>query len=622
MNTVASNQMFHKAQNLQINGGQFINTTNGKVVEIRGSENGLDALYQRSAFGALLDSNERFDPPKCDSDTRIAILQTMIDWIMGGDEASSILWLHGSAGSGKSALAQSIAEKCRREEELAATFFFSRNALTSSRSDGNMLIATLAYQLTLTFPRTHPHIKKCIQKDLSIFDRTIDTQMENLITKPIKKIRRSFRYRLERVFSHPHHPRLIVIDGLDECSDPRIQCEILKVVGKATRELKLPYRFLVASRPESHICNIFDHDPILAGAGVTRIDLVNDLNTDNDIRIFLRSEFKKIVSTHPLQGHIPSLWPTEAEIEKLVCRSSGQFIYASTIIKYIQSPKHRPTDRLQIILGLSPTPANDTPYAALDALYTHIFLSVDDSRRVKQIFSVLVIPRTPEDGLGNFNTPEMIDKLLFLQPGDVKLILTDLLSIVGLGNNNSPIELHHASLSDFLLDPLRSGELFVDLGMAHEQLARGYMKLLQDTSFTRDGRRQPDLYLVPFLSHYEKAFLSDSLLNDLEDFNFIKIYENIASNDAHKIPSHISAKFNNADKPRLEAFWSIRNVWQSKRMVELFNLFTRKERRSNIEFLCEGLRRHGLLSFGRSNKGITGSATYPTSVPRLYISKV
>jgi hypothetical protein len=405
-----------------------------------------------------------------------------MDWIQGGDDSSPpILWLHGPAGSGKSALGQSIAELCKQQGLLAAAFFFSKNASTLKRSDGRMLIATLVHQLTSTFPQTRRYIQKSIRNNESIFDRNIDAQAENLFILPVKKLRGSFIYFLQNLFFNSKQPRLILVDGLDECDDPNIQIDILHALAKCARELGLPFRFLIASRPESHICQAYNHSPLLTTGYVTRLDLSEGLDTEKDIRTYLCSEFKKITNKHCLRQYLPASWPEEGAIKTLVGRSSGQFIYASTIMKYIQSSKHRPIDRLQVILGLSATPANETPYASLDALYTHIFLSQGDNLpRVMQIFSVLVVQRSSSDGLGTFNTPEMLDKLLFFQPGDTELILSDLLSVVRLDNHNSPISLHHASLSDFLLDSTRSRNLSVDLGYAHQQLARGYMALLQN----------------------------------------------------------------------------------------------------------------------------------------------
>jgi hypothetical protein len=203
------------------------------------------------------------------------------------------------------------------------------------------------------------------------------------------------------------------------------------------------------------------------------------VNAHRDILIFLQNEFNKMRTTHPLRRFIPKPWPPSDTVMELARRSSGQFIYASTIIKYIQSPKHRPTDRLQVILGLSPPPINESPFAQLDALYTHVFACVEDKRSVLPIFGILIITRGEGDGFGKeLTAPTRIEEVLSLKPGDVELLLDDLLSIISLDGPNEPIQLLHASIADYLLNPSRSGQWCIDIGMTHEMLARGYLNLL------------------------------------------------------------------------------------------------------------------------------------------------
>ena len=444
---------------------------------------GLDLLRQRSALEAVLDSKERFDPPKCDPDTRIAIIEQVMAWIMDEDPIATMLWLHGPAGAGKSALAQSIAELCQAKGLLAASFFFSRTA--ANRSDGRALIPTIVYQLALCLPIATTSIKQCVEKDPSVLERSNETLTEKLLVEPLNSwltfilswITGNFIFKY--TFRSQPQPRLIVIDGLDECHNPEIQCDLLRIIGGAIQRFQLPFRLLITSRPESHIVRTFEHLAVLKSVKLTRLDLRDDVNAHRDILVFLQKEFNKMRTTHPLRRFIPNPWPPPDTVMELARRSSGQFIYASTIIKYIQSPKHRPTDRLQVILGLSPPPINDSPFAQLDALYTHVFACVEDKRSVLPIFGILIITRGEGDGFGKeLTTPTRIEEVLSLKPGDVELLLDDLLSIISLDGPNEPIQLLHASIADYLLNSSRSGQLCIDIGMTHEMLARGYLNLL------------------------------------------------------------------------------------------------------------------------------------------------
>ena len=118
-------------------------------------------------------------------------------------------------------------------------------------------------------------------------------------------------------------PRLVVIDGLDECQNPDVQCELLRVIARAIPHIPYPLRFLITSRPESHIVRVFDHDRDLQAAIIHRYNLSDDLDADADIRKFLETEFKEVCRVHPLGKYLSRDWPGQIAISPLVERSSG-----------------------------------------------------------------------------------------------------------------------------------------------------------------------------------------------------------------------------------------------------------------------------------------------------------
>ena len=111
---------------------------------------------------------------------------------------------------------------------------------------------------------------------------------------------------------------------------------------------------------------------------------------NDDIRLFLQSKFDEIKQNHPLHSLLPPKWPSNSEISCLVEKSLGQFIYAATVMKYLNSPHSWPTDRLDIIFGLS-NPGIDMPFAELDALYIHIFSRVKNIKRAFKILGFLLL---------------------------------------------------------------------------------------------------------------------------------------------------------------------------------------------------------------------------------------
>ncbi|KDR81215.1 hypothetical protein GALMADRAFT_91866 [Galerina marginata CBS 339.88] len=427
---------------------------------------GFERLQDAVAPGALHDSKERFDPPKCHRNTRLAVLKRIMDWILRQDDTTRdaiIMWLYGPAGAGKSAIAQTIAEMCYSYGYLLAGFFFSKN--DHQRSTSQPLVATLAYQLALNLPeQVREHIISTIEHNPLIFSSSLEAQLTALVVEPVKVLAES------GFFDDPYSPRLIVIDGLDECDNPQERGNILRAIFQSIRRQSLPLIFLIVSRPEVDITSSFNSPS--AASIWTGLALDDSYYPSADIRLFLHEKFGEIKQTHRLANFIPPSWPTEDMTETIVERSSGQFIYASTVVKFVASARHRPMDRLEIVLGVRPA-AGEAPFAELDALYTHVFSGVDDIIAVQQILGLLIVGPP----YGATYDAEIFERLYSLEPGTTSLILIDLSSLIGVTEAVTRfgtvvlVRILHASLKEFLLDPSRSGALYINPAKRHTQYA-------------------------------------------------------------------------------------------------------------------------------------------------------
>ncbi|KAJ7802732.1 hypothetical protein B0H14DRAFT_3092176 [Mycena olivaceomarginata] len=182
----------------------------------------------------------RFPQPRCHPETRTKMLSVLEYWIKDLSQNDRrdicILWLNGPAGAGKSALE---AKGC-----LGASFFFKCG--NASRGNGNKLFPTIAYQLALHLPQLRGAITQVVEKDPSIVDRSLSIQMEQLIIKPC-----------QMHLSGRCEPVPVIIDGLDEGTGPEVRQEILRSIGESLRDQGLNLRFLIASRPEAHIQEMF-----------------------------------------------------------------------------------------------------------------------------------------------------------------------------------------------------------------------------------------------------------------------------------------------------------------------------------------------------------------------------
>ena len=428
----------------------------------------MELLHQHIASGAFHNSDERYDPPKCHPHTRRAVLEKIMDWVKNPNKVTLFLWLYGPAGAGKSAIAQTIAELLEKLGLLAATFFFSRNA--AGRNNKTRLVATLIYQLVKSIPEICAHVLEAVEQDPAIFSCSIDAQIQALIVKPLNTA--ANKETLAPILLS--RPRLIILDGLDECSTASAQTEILNALSTATKDLHIPLFFLIASRPEQDIRQSFND---LNGLGSLSFSIALDdtYQPNDDIQVFLQSKFDEIKQKHPSRAHLPTSWPSSEDIQQLVKKSSGQFIFASTVIKYVSSCRHWPPDRLNIIFGKS-KPGQETPFAELDSLYHLILSSVADAEKLQDVLMFLVLRPLSQSLLFSMWTEmtTLIEQFMFYRPGEIDIILADLHSIIyvpPLGNYVSELQFFHASLPDFLLDRSRSMDFFLDQDTAYAKLA-------------------------------------------------------------------------------------------------------------------------------------------------------
>lgn len=323
-------------------------------------------------------------------------------------------------------------------------------------------------QFCRTFKGFDRFVKRKLTKNWDIFAKNFDIQLQELLIDPLISLKSNR--------SPVAYPRLVIIDGLDECADVDVQCELLRAIARAIRRIPHPLRFLITSRPEAHIRLVFDHDPDLQAIRVQRYNLSNDPDADMDISNFFQKEFFKIRRSHSLSQHLPDTWPDQNAISSLVGRSSGHFIFASTVIRYIRSRSHRPDDRLDVILRLRPPREGDRPYAQLDALYRLIFDGVN-AEQLPILCLVLGTLYFHIKQLGFFRAVgehPTIEELLEMRAGDLVLLLDPILSLVSI--DNSKLRVLHKSLFDYLLDQTRSEHLAFDLARVHEVAATYILK--------------------------------------------------------------------------------------------------------------------------------------------------
>ncbi|KAM6490247.1 hypothetical protein JOM56_013461, partial [Amanita muscaria] len=316
---------------------------------INDSEDELDRLLGRQVSKDAL-RNSFHSPPECHPNTRTTVRSEIADWI---DESESIksplLWLNGPVAVGKSVIAKTISGF---HDQIVAAFFFS----TSPDKSAATLCPTLAWQLARSIPDTKKHIIASLKNSGSLQTSQIEEQFDLLIIQPLKST---------TLRSRP----VMVIDGVDECTDESMLVRFLRVLVQACEGGDMPVRFIICSRPEPRIhailgrANLSDAlDTLCLHSVIATIQIGFSQECKQDIARYLTDKFNEI--SQP--GESTSPWFQQSDISDLVEASCGQFLYASTVVRLLDEPHLDPRDVLEMARRSSlPTPDLNKLYKAI-----------------------------------------------------------------------------------------------------------------------------------------------------------------------------------------------------------------------------------------------------------------
>ncbi len=364
-----------------------------------------------------------------------------------------ILWLNGAAGSGKSAIGRSIVDICLSLSIPISRFFFFRT--DSTRNDLKHVVATLVDQLLKSIPGLWPIIIPRIEADPLIFTKSLETQFHMLIFEPLLQLQNESVMPLNTV--------VLLFDGVDECNRHDEQAKLIKTVTNFIKKQSFPIIAFFGSRAENQLSTEF-RSPELSNI-LLQFPLDTDYRADADIRQFLNDSLIRIKSTHPFASDLRYInWPASEVVDELVHNASGQFICASVIINFIPTSSQDPAQQLEIVRGLRPS-GSLTPFAQLDALYRHIFSQVADKYATSlilawELFTQDVVYRSGNGPSSSIKFAKADRACGIMTNTEIKVALASLNSV--LTYTKDGIKFLHASLPDFLRDPKRSHEYFID----------------------------------------------------------------------------------------------------------------------------------------------------------------
>ena len=334
---------------------------------------GIYILHDASDPGAAFDSRDHYDR-RCFPGTREQYIADITNWVTKSVDLPSMYWMRGPAGVGKSAIAQTCAEKLKETGHLGAAFFFTVN----KHSDPSRLFTSIAYQLAATLPDYHAIIDEKISKDKTLVEKKMPSQLRSLIVEPLRELEKQGK----RV-----QPKAIFIDGLDECAGEDAQAEIIKIIASSIRERSTPFHWAIFSRAEPRIVSTFKQDNI--APVVHSVELPISREADGEIELYLRGGFKNILEKQNFP-QLPSSWPTENDIRTLVDAAAGLFAHPAAVLRYVAYPPDSQfRERLQSVLDTlsnSGKQGSTSPFSQLDALYVHIMKQIPEHILLPALF--------------------------------------------------------------------------------------------------------------------------------------------------------------------------------------------------------------------------------------------
>jgi len=444
------------------------------------------------------------DRQGCLKGTRREVLFQLRCWLRD-EQSNPVYWLNGLAGTGKSTIAQTFAEMSFADGKLGASFFCSRDS--EDRNSLPLILPTLAFQLAYRYPRFRQELLQVLGTGVDAGRESLCSQMEKLIVGPLKTIQA---------------PTLIIIDALDECKDMEPASAILSILSRYVDQI--PHvKFFITGRPEPRIRSGFRLGALQPITSVLILHDVRPSSIDFDIKLFLRTRLADVAKNRS-DCDITEDWPYSSDIDILCIKAAGLFSYASTVVKFVASPRRLPQEGLDLLISLPDSTIHEGR-SGIDSLYTEILgqafydLDSDDQnpdnqeayRRFRSVVGMVLLAF-------NLLSMKSLSQLLpdFNTPFDISITLDPLHSLLLVPEEaEDPVRVFHKSFPDFLVDPGRCHDMrfFVDPPVHHTEILLSCLGLMEEGLKRNICNLDDyvDLSSVKDISARRKEYIGDAL---------------------------------------------------------------------------------------------------------------
>jgi hypothetical protein len=326
------------------------------------------------------------------------------------------------------------------------------------------------------------------------------SQMEKLIVGPLKATRIS---------------TLIIIDALDECKDKEPASAILSILSRYVDEIP-DVKFFITGRPEPRIRSGFRLESLAPITEVLKLHEVKPEAVDKDIELFFQTQLASLAKNRS-DLDLTEEWPSSSDIAVLCKKAAGFFIYASTVVKFIDSDLDPPTERLSLITSL-PESTVEEGRSGVDQLYTKVLeqafctVHADNSQgylRLRTVMGTISLIFNPLSMQG-------LSELLGCNTHHIRSTIRSLHSLLLVPESaEGPICIFHKSFPDFLMGPDRCKDkrFYVEPVTYHAEILLLCLRLMEK-SLKKNICNLDDyavLSEVEDLSIHRKVYIGDAL---------------------------------------------------------------------------------------------------------------
>jgi len=395
---------------------------------------------------------------QCLPGTRREILTQVESWARTTDpNVPRVLWINGAAGTGKSAIAHTIALRFDQNRELGSFLCFDRTYIAERRHE--KVFSTIARDLASHDPGIRRAVADTIRARNWLKHTTdIVQQWEHLLVKPSVQFSTGL-------------PILLVIDALDESGNAQSRSHLLPILAHRAEELPSNFRILLTSRPEDDISQA-----LRSSVHVMSIDMnnIHKSSINHDISIYISTRL----------AHFDHTFFDEHRLRILVDQSEGLFQWAFVACEFIQGHGRfsSPVERFNRLTH-SPTAGS---LRKLDSLYDTILQEIcagndeDDMQVFWSVMGQILALFEPLSLAALMSMRKHFPSGLVGANSVISVVkhMGSLLS--GITNHSVPIRPLHSSFHDYLTDCSRSKRFYIDTSLHKYDIAYSTLQIMKE----------------------------------------------------------------------------------------------------------------------------------------------